>query len=279
MAGSGDHYTWPVITRSAKRLANGSKNSTALRLLARVGFAVNGLLHVLIGLIAVQIATGSGGANADESGALAQLSASPGGVFILWTVVVGLVALGLWIAIGALLNREPSAGRRWAYRVAELGKSVAYFLVAATALTFALGSASGSGGGGGTVGGVLASPGGVVLLLAAGIGVFATGAYFIYKGATRKFTDDLQVPGGAAGIATLVLGVSGYAAKGVAIATVGVLMAVAAFTVDASKAEGLDGSLRALLGLPFGVVILCVVGAGLIAYGVYCFARARLARL
>jgi hypothetical protein len=37
--------------------------------------------------------------------------------------------------------------------------------------------------------------------------------------------------------------------------------------------------MKALLGLPFGGVILVVVGLGVIAYGLYCFARARLARL
>jgi hypothetical protein len=79
--------------------------------------------------------------------------------------------------------------------------------------------------------------------------------------------------------AVTVLGVVGYVAKGLALVAVGVLFAVAAVTFDPSKAKGLDGALKALAHLPFGTVILVAVGIGVIAYGVYLGARARLARL
>jgi hypothetical protein len=36
---------------------------------------------------------------------------------------------------------------------------------------------------------------------------------------------------------------------------------------------------RALSELPLGKVILILIGLGFVAYGVYCFIRARLARL
>ena len=42
---------------------------------------------------------------------------------------------------------------------------------------------------------------------------------------------------------------------------------------------GLDDALHALAALPFGPVILWVVGAGLVIYGLFCFARARYARM
>ncbi|TFD03724.1 MULTISPECIES: DUF1206 domain-containing protein [unclassified Cryobacterium] len=43
---------------------------------------------------------------------------------------------------------------------------------------------------------LLASPGGVVLLFRAGLIVLAISAYFVYKGAAKKFTADLTVPSG-----------------------------------------------------------------------------------
>ena len=46
-----------------------------------------------------------------------------------------------------------------------------------------------------------------------------------------------------------------------------------------SEGGGLDAGLHALTQLPFGTIILWVVGAGLIIYGVYCFARARYSRM
>jgi Domain of Unknown Function (DUF1206) len=269
-----------VITQTAKKLARSTKDNSVVRVLARVGYAVNGLIHILIGVIAIGIATGTASADADEAGALGQLATSPGAAFILWTVVIGLVALGIWMLLTAFLNTDPDPKHKWAHRIADLGKALAYFIVAGTAVTIALGNSAGSEGGTSSASAqILATPGGVFVLLAAGVAVLAVGCYFIYKGVTRKFRSDIDAPNGTIGRATIVLGVTGYVAKGVAIAVVGILLAVAAFTLDASKAEGLDGSLRALLGLPFGVAILCVVGSGLMAYGVYCFARARLARL
>ena len=108
-----------------------------------------------------------------------------------------------------------------------------------------------------------------------GLVVFGIGVFFVVRGITKKFTKDLTVPSGPTGRAVVGLGVAGYIAKGVAVAVVGVLFVVAAFTLDPSKASGMDGALLSLAALPFGVVILIVVGAGLIAYGIYLGARAR----
>jgi hypothetical protein len=60
---------------------------------------------------------------------------------------------------------------------------------------------------------------------------------------------------------------------------VGILFVIAAVTADPSKATGLDGALKSLAALPFGTVILFLVAIGLVAYGIYCFFRARFARL
>jgi hypothetical protein len=45
---------------------------------ARAGYVVSGLLHIIIGYLAIRIALGSGGGSADQSGALAAVSAKPG---------------------------------------------------------------------------------------------------------------------------------------------------------------------------------------------------------
>nr|BFF10109.1 hypothetical protein GCM10025699_14120 [Microbacterium flavescens] len=41
----------------------------------------------------------------------------------------------------------------------------------------------------------------------------------------------------------------------------------------------MDAAIHTLAQLPFGAVILWVVGIGLIVYGLFCFARARYARM
>ena len=53
---------------SAASTARAAQDSTAFRVLARVGYVVLGILHILIGGIAISIATGGGGENADQGG-------------------------------------------------------------------------------------------------------------------------------------------------------------------------------------------------------------------
>lgn len=266
--------------KTAKAAARNAESSKPLQLLARLGFAVNGLLHLLIGAIAISVATGAGGGEADQSGALQELAKTPGGVFVLWSVVVGMTALAAWQVFEAFLVARSDRKRRWGHRISELGKGVAYGAIAVTASVFARGSQSSSAGNTRSFSAkLLAAPGGVSLLVMIGCIVLVIGGFFVWRGAARTFVRDIRVPAGAAGTAATLLGLVGYIAKGVALASVGILFLVAALTSDSSKATGLDAALKSLAQLPYGTVILVGVGIGLIAYGAYLLARARLARL
>ncbi|NVN00630.1 DUF1206 domain-containing protein [Arthrobacter sp. SDTb3-6] len=260
-----------------RRAARTAGNNPALTVVARAGYAASGLIHLLIGWVAIRVATHHGG-EADQSGALAQLTKLPGGTLGLWATVVGLGALALWLLLQAALGIGTSSKKRWVRSVVSFGKALAYLALAGTALTFAVGgfshaststrSASAT---------ILSLPGGEALLVAVGLATAGIGGYFIYKGARQKFREDIAVPDGHYKHAVVVLAVAGYVAKGIAVAIVGVLFIVAAATVDPRDASGLDGALKALVGLPFGAPVLGIVAAGLMAYGVYSIARARLA--
>jgi hypothetical protein len=269
-----------VDSESASGAAQAAQQSGPLRVLARLGFAANGLLHLLIAGIAIAIALGAGRDSADQSGALSQIAATPGGLFVLWVVVVGLSALGLWLALGAFLLTGPDPKRVWTHRLVEISKAVVYLALAVTAAVFAAGgSTSSSGSAQDASATLLTAPGGVILLLAGGVVLLGIGAYFVRKGALKKFTSDLAVPTGPTGRAIVALGIVGYIAKGIVLGVVAILIVLAALTVDPSKSTGLDGALKALAALPFGGLILGGIGVGLVMYGLYCFARAWRARL
>jgi hypothetical protein len=266
-------------TAKSRSTASSIHDSTAFRAAARVGFAVNGLLHILIGALALGVAFGSGSQEADQGGALQQLASNPLGAGVLWVVVVGLFALGLFQVLTAALVRG-SDKDAWFARAKEGGKGIAYLAVGFTAFRVATGGSSDSSQQTQSFSAtLLSSPWGVALLVLVGLGTVAIGVYFVVKGVKKKFLADITLPSGPTGDATTTLGLVGYIAKGVAIAVVGILFIVAAFTSDASKASGLDGALKSLAQLPFGVVILTAVALGLIAFGVYSFVRARYARL
>ena len=235
---------------------------------------MNGVLHLLIGALALAVAFG-GSESADQNGALGAVAANPGGVILLWVIVIGMFALALFQILTTVLVTG-SDKDAWAERAKEGGKAVAYIAVGATALRFAIGSGGGGGDEASTLSArLLQTPGGVILLVAVALGVLAIGIYFIVKGAKKKFLDDIT----SSGRVTTTVGTAGYIAKGIAIAIVGFFFGVAAFTADPEAATGLDGALKSLTELPFGTVLLTIVAIGLVAFGVYCFARARFARL
>ena len=199
---------------------------------------------------------------------------------LLWVVTVGSFALALWLVVSGALATGKDRKSEWGHRIRDWGKAIVYLAIALTALRFAMGGSSSS-----TQSSqkgsadVLRLPGGPVLLAIIGVGVVVLGAFLIHRGLAKKFVKSIHVPSGTAGRATIVLGQVGYAARGVAIGVVGVLFVVAASTADPRKASGLDGALKAFAALPFGAVLLVVIGLGWIASGVYTVLRARLAVL
>lgn len=265
---------------SAKGNARQLADHRWFRAAARTGYAAVGVVHVLLGYVAVRVAIGGGGQESDQSGALRQLTRLPGGVVVLWLVVIGLAALCLWLVLQAVLGAG-TAKRPWVRRVSAIAKAVGYGTLAVTALRVVMGSGSSSAQSSRSASAkLMAAPGGVFLLVAVGLAILGVGVYFVVKGLRRSFRDEIsKAPGGGPRAGIVMLGVVGYVAKGVAVGAMGILFVFAAVTNDPSDASGLDGALKRMAGLPFGTVILVAVGLGLAVYGVYCFARARYARL
>lgn len=251
--------------RQASRTAG---DSPALETAARVGYAVNGLLHIVIGVIALQLAWASTKTSADQSGALGALSDNPLGKVALWIGVVGWLGLALWQVTEAVTGQRQTSDR-----VKAGAKALVYLLLSWTAFGFARGG-TGSSGRQSTdfTRTLMAQPFGVWLVGAVGLGIIGVGAYHVVKGWKRTFLKDLE---SSPGEWVERAGRFGYIAKGVALAIVGGLFLAAAANEKPSASKGLDGALRALQDAPAGDVMLPVVALGLIAYGIYSFGRAR----
>jgi hypothetical protein len=271
------------MTRSAEQVADDIGDHPALEWMARAGYAVNGLLHILIAAIVIQVVVGRGG-EADQAGALQAVAQAPLGGVMLWIGVVGYAGLTVWQLLDAVAGYRPGAKAdavSVADRLKDTGKAAVYAVLAWTTWKFASGGSTDSGK---TTSdfttALMSAPAGQVLVGAVGAGVVAVGGYHIWKGATKKFLEDLDdnAPG-ALGRAVRVAGVVGYVAKGVALAIVGGLFGWAAWTTDPKDATGLDGAVRSLADEPFGSTILAVIAAGFVAYGLYSMARARYAAL
>jgi hypothetical protein len=260
-------------------------DNKAFEYTARVGFAASGVLHLLVAFIILRLAFGSGGGgNADQSGALGTLAKQPGGTLMLWVAAAGLVALGLWRIAEAVVGSKPGerSGQQkddspaWK-RAKSIGLAIVNFAIAFSAAKFAMGSGQSSGQQNAGMSAQLMQSGwGKTLLIAVGLGIAAVGGYHIYKGASKKFLKDLRVSGGT-GITAV--GVTGYVAKGLALAGIGVLVIMASLQSDPSKSTGLDAAIKTVGTAPFGKILLILAALGLAAFGAYSFVRSRYGRM
>ncbi|MCU1537630.1 MAG: hypothetical protein JWP82_1981 [Humibacillus sp.] len=240
----------------------------ALETAARIGYAVNGVLHIMIGVIALALAFGSKGTSADQSGALGALASNPFGVILLWIAVLGWLGLAVWQVTEAISGVLETSDR-----VKAAAKAVLYLVLSWSAFSFANGNNSSSKKQTSDFTATLmGKPAGQVLVGLVGLAIIGVGVYHVMKGYQQKFLQDLESNPGPW---ITKAGRAGYIAKGVALGIVGGLFVLAAVRHKPSESKGLDGALHSLLGAPYGELLLAVVALGLIAFGVYCFGRSR----
>ena len=264
---------------AAKRAAREARSSTPLRGLARGGYAANGGVHVLIGVIAIAIALGARG-EGDQAGAFKTIGGAPLGFVGLWALAVLLGALGLWHAANGLIATRASDVKKWGVRISEWGQALVFLALGAIAASVALGARPNAEKTAEEASrGVLTLPGGAWLLGLVGIGIGVGGVSFLVMGVLRSFRTKVDIPEGRLGHTVTTLGVVGFVAKGIALLVVGILVTVAAVKVEPDTAGGLDGAIDTLLDMFAGPFLVGLVGAGFVAYGVFCFFRARYAHL
>lgn len=264
----------------AGRAARGSVTEGA----ARAGLTARGVIYLLVGVLALQVAFGDSKRQADRGGALAALSDKPFGSVVLWALGIGLVGMALWRLSEALFGAAGPDGRKAGKRLLSAARCVFYAFVAYSVLSFA----AGSGGGGSSdkqsqdiTARALGVPGGQWLVGVAGAGVAVAGVWIAVKAVRRSFHDDLKLGEMGPRIRKLVdvTGVGGGVARGAVFATAGAFAVRAAVEYEPEKAKGLDDTLRSFAETPLGPWLLVCVAAGFVLFGIFSFAMARWRRV
>ena len=258
-------------------------DSAALAVLARAGLIAYGVVHLLIGWLALQIAWGAASKSADSSGALGTVADQPFGKILLCLVAVGLVALALWQASETIWGyRNCEGAERVRKQVTSGAKAVFYAALGVSAASVALGLGSwGSQSLQQTTSGVLAWPAGWVIVVVIGLITIGVGVAGGVKGVKKSFSEEIDTssmsPVARKGVARL--GQVGYIAKGVALGVVGGLLSYATLTFEQQKAPGLDGVLHAILAQTFGRFLLTAVALGFLAFGLFALLESRYRRM
>jgi hypothetical protein len=255
-----------------------------LRAAARAGYLISGLLHLLIAYLIVRIALGGKG-NADPSGAVATVAMTRGGSTALWVIALALVPLTLWRLAEAMVGLHPAERPRRTprkdlsatNRLKAFGLVMVYLGVAYTAIRFAIGDHQSSGQqNAGLSARLMQNYWGRAALIAGGAVIVIIGAYYVRKGASRRFEADLT---SAPGRVMTTLGVCGYVAEGLVLALAGVLVIVASINSEPAKAAGMDAAVKTLAETQWGRTLLIFAAVGFAAYGVYSFALTRWSRM
>ncbi|MFE1590365.1 DUF1206 domain-containing protein [Streptomyces sp. NPDC059402] len=264
----------------ARRAANGSAAEGA----ARAGLTARGVIYLLVGVLALQIAFGAGSRQADRGGALAELSDKPFGAVLLWALGAGLVGMALWRLSEALFGVTGKDGHTARKRLPAAARCVFYAFVAYSVLAFA----AGAGGGGSSdrqsrdvTARAMEMPAGRWLVGAAGAAIVVAGVVIGVQAARRTFHKKMKLGGLSPRVRRLVdvTGVAGGAARGLVFAGAGAFAVRAAVEYEPDRAKGMDDTLRSFADTPLGPWLLVGVAAGLVLFGVFSFALARWRRV
>lgn len=239
--------------------------SSRLTALTRIGFAVRGLLYLVISYLILRT-----GRAEDPGGAIEYLGRG-GGRVLLVVIAAGLTAYGIWRLADAALDIERhGAGRNAVLERAGAGLSgLIHLFLAWQSVQLMRGAAmSGDGVQKGARWG-LQLPGGWLLVLVGAVVLAAVGGIQLVKAAKRSFLRDLE-PSVAQRPWVRWSGQAGYAARGAVFLVIGYFLVHAGIDERASEAGGMAHVLR-WLDHPFDLVI----GAGLLAFGLFSLVEAR----
>ena len=251
---------------------------------ARLGYAAQGVVYLIVGGLAFLAATGRGGGTTDTRGALQSLLSQPFGRVLLALAALGLLAYALWRVMMGL--RDPERGgddgrkRALARRAGYFASGAANLGLAAFAGGLALpGVIPTPGGGGGGDGArdwtarLMAQPFGEWLVALAGLVFLGVAVAFAVRAYEASFERHLRPEARTPTVRNVCR--AGILARAVVFAIVGGFLLLAAWRSDPSEAVGLGGSLRALRDQPYGPYLLGLMGLGLVAYAFYSFVAAR----
>ena len=248
--------------------------------LGRLGLVAKGISYGVVGVLAIMVALGAGGAATDREGALRLISKEWYGAFLLGALGLGFGAYAAWRFAQAVLDRDDNGSdfEGSAKRLGSLAKGLFYLGLSLLAFSFVTGPRGESRDEPERTARVFELPLGRWLVLALGAGLIGYGLWNGYRSLTGKFRKDMKkgkMDREDVTPAVNVVGFLGHLARMVLFSMVGVFLVRAGWQHDPSEAIGLDEALAKLAQREGGPIWLAAAAAGLFAYGVFSLLQAR----
>jgi Domain of Unknown Function (DUF1206) len=273
------------LKAEGKKVAKQAAYSLLMDRLARLGYGVKGIIYITMGFIAFRSAFGGSNTPADQLGAIREFGKLPYANILLWVILIGLIAYSLWGLIRAFLDpfHKGNDTKGLIARGGYLVSAVTYASFTFPTYDLIHGAATGSQTGQTQkfIAGVMAMPLGRVIVGVFGVAGIAAGLYQIYMGITMNFEREFKpyaLTPEQLRVAKQV-GRFGTIARGIVFAIVGFFFVLAAYYANPQEAQTFDGALAFLEKQPYGLWLMGIIAAGLVAFGVYSLMSAAWFRL
>lgn len=251
--------------------------------LARFGLAAKGAVYLLSGLLALLAALSIGrhsGSAADKSGVFSFIYQQPMGKVLLAAIAVGLLCYAAWRLMQGIKDTEHKGNdlKGLARRGSYIFRGLLYCSIAFYAAKVALYHAVSHGDSNEKLARQLIDkPFGQVLTGIVAVIMFISGFVQLanaFSGRYKKHVQHAQYKGR---IASLLIhaGRLGYTARGIVWFIIGWLFLKAAIQASPGQAGGSADVFQWLQSWQYGDILLAIVAAGLVCYGIFMFLRAR----
>ncbi|MAM86295.1 MAG: hypothetical protein CME36_03170 [unclassified Hahellaceae] len=253
---------------------------------ARAGYSAKMVVYTLLGVLAILTAFGSQSSEQlSQKGVFQEILQQPFGRVLLGLVAAGLICYAFWRIVQAVKDTENTGDDAKGYikRIFFVITGLIYGAGGVVAARMVTGTSSGGSGGDNTesmTARLMGMEWGLWLVGLLGALVLAF-AFVQFKHAWKadfisKFRRGEMSQNEID--ASCHAGQSGYAARGIVYLLIGIFFIQAAWTTDPQEAGGMKEVLQTLLQQPYGPWLLALVGAGLLAYGVFCGFEAKYRR-
>lgn len=268
-----------AVPRSAQRGGEAVARRREFAWFARYGLVARGVSYGIIGMLAFQLAVGSGGKTTTQRGALLEIAERPFGRALLIAMIIGLASYAIWRLVRAGIGHGTQDADSAGERIAGAASGLAYLALGFTAVQILVGADSGGGTNSPkrTTGGILDWTGGTTLVATIGAILIAVALYQGYAALSKRFLKDSNTAHMNRDIerAFTALGVIGHLARMVVFGLIGYGLVKAAINYNPRNAVGLDGALSQVSQYSYGPFLLGIVATGLIGFALYSIADAR----
>lgn len=248
---------------------------------ARWGLTSKGVVYCLSGFIALLAGlhfSNKSAAQAGKQDVFNIMKDQPFGKWIVLAIAIGLLCYTGWRFMQSFADTEHKGDDKKGIskRVSYFFSGLAYAGITVYSFKVFLGASAGNNGKQKWVAALLDKPYGAWVVIAIGLIFIGTGCYQVYRavsGKYKKYVREALHKDTAPWI--IGAGIAGYIARGIIWLIVGWLFIKAAIHSNSKEAGGSDAAFQWVADSAYGSVLLIVVAAGLVCYGLFTLLRAR----